>query len=33
VILQPLPTASVAIIGMTLAMLTRTESAADALSG
>jgi divalent anion:Na+ symporter, DASS family len=32
-ILQPLPTASVAIIGITLAMLTRTESAADALSG
>lgn len=32
-ILQPLPTGAVAIIGMTAAMLTKTESAAKALAG
>jgi hypothetical protein len=32
-ILQPLPTSSVALIGMSLAILTKTESAAKALSG
>jgi len=32
-ILQPLPTASVALIGMALAMVTRTLSAAEALTG
>lgn len=32
-ILQPLPTGSVALIGMAVAMLTKTESAAKALAG
>ena len=32
-ILQPLPTSSVALIGMAAAMLTKTESAAKALAG
>ncbi len=32
-ILQPLPTGAVALIGMTAAMLTKTETAARALSG